>query len=83
MMTGEFAGNSDLGAQIGRGFGLAPGWNAFTRPGECRNAQLPQLPLTLARCPTLAARGSETVFWESGRKRDERRSVGVLFPAAI
>ena len=30
--------------------------------------------LTLSLCPTLAARGSGTVFWESGR---EKTSAGV------
>lgn len=39
---------------------------------------MPSCPSTLACCPTLAARGSETVFWESGSRKAELRECGGL-----
>jgi hypothetical protein len=57
---------------------LARGWNNFTRPGVCLpNARVSSM---LSPCPTLASRGSKTVFWESGRTRDEQRECGGLIP---
>jgi hypothetical protein len=37
----------------------------------------------LSPCPTLASRGSKTVFWESGRTRDEQRECGGLIPLQV